>query len=630
MPYKTSCFNKTIFKKNITHFWPIWAIWLVVQILVLPVNIFLLTGDDYLRRIGDGENIAQIKMQNYINALDIATEPILVFIAALICAMAVFYYLYQSRSCNMMHALPVSRKELFVTNYLSGLLFLMIPQAISFLISIFVCLGRNITDLKYLLWSFLMILGMAFFAYNFAIFVGMLTGQFVIMPIFFFLLNFLVLGIRMILEGIIMQSVYGMRMVYEMGKEEVLSPLYYLTRKVSLVLNYSEGGDAYQIVVTGGKEIAWYAVAAVVFLVLSYICYKKKQIETVGDFIVISWIKPIFRWGAVLCGSGVAVILGNEIVENMVGGNSILPGVVCAVIVGAIVFFLAEMLLEKKFKVFSKKRLLECCGVLGISLMILCAVQMDVMGFEKKIPETSQIKQAYILMDIYVEGDEKEEINEIREIHQMLLQEKEVIQEAVKDETDTMYVTLCYIMKDGSKQERTYEIPCTEKYYNQNDSVLRKIVEKENQYENYMKGTFGKNYKESVPVAASIDMFHPENDTQENINLGSETAAKLYEAIQADAKEGNLKVMPYELGQKENYYNAIYIEFYNPKGYQSVFPEEAYDDIYAYESEGSRGAYIEFSKDCSHILEVLQQADIFNENYKLITYEEFNREIDKQ
>ncbi len=122
MPYKTSCFNKTIFKKNITHFWPIWAIWLVVQILVLPVNIFLLTGDDYLRRIGDGENIAQIKMQNYINALDIATEPILVFIAALICAMAVFYYLYQSKSCNMMHALPVSRKELFVTNYLSGLL----------------------------------------------------------------------------------------------------------------------------------------------------------------------------------------------------------------------------------------------------------------------------------------------------------------------------------------------------------------------------------------------------------------------------------------------------------------------------------------------------------------------------
>ncbi len=25
----TSCFNKTIFKKNITHFWPIWGIYLV-------------------------------------------------------------------------------------------------------------------------------------------------------------------------------------------------------------------------------------------------------------------------------------------------------------------------------------------------------------------------------------------------------------------------------------------------------------------------------------------------------------------------------------------------------------------------------------------------------------------------
>lgn len=63
---------------------------------------------------------------------------------------------YKTSCFNMMHALPVSRKELFVTNYLSGLLFLMIPQAISFLISIFVCLGRNITEKKIIgmLWSF--------------------------------------------------------------------------------------------------------------------------------------------------------------------------------------------------------------------------------------------------------------------------------------------------------------------------------------------------------------------------------------------------------------------------------------------------------------------------------------------
>ena len=49
----TSCFNKTIFKKNITHFWPIWGIYLVFLLYALPLTLLLSTENP-----GTGVNIA--------------------------------------------------------------------------------------------------------------------------------------------------------------------------------------------------------------------------------------------------------------------------------------------------------------------------------------------------------------------------------------------------------------------------------------------------------------------------------------------------------------------------------------------------------------------------------------------
>lgn len=41
MKSKISCFNKTIFKKNVTHFWPIWLVYMGYLVFALPVNLWL-------------------------------------------------------------------------------------------------------------------------------------------------------------------------------------------------------------------------------------------------------------------------------------------------------------------------------------------------------------------------------------------------------------------------------------------------------------------------------------------------------------------------------------------------------------------------------------------------------------
>ena len=57
--------------------------------------------------------------------------PVISIVYAILCAMAVWSYLYNARSVGMMHTLPIRREGLFVTNVLSGLTMMAIPYAVT-------------------------------------------------------------------------------------------------------------------------------------------------------------------------------------------------------------------------------------------------------------------------------------------------------------------------------------------------------------------------------------------------------------------------------------------------------------------------------------------------------------------
>ena len=48
MKSKISFFNKAIFKKNFTHFWPVWVLYTLYLIMVFPVNIAQEAGREYI------------------------------------------------------------------------------------------------------------------------------------------------------------------------------------------------------------------------------------------------------------------------------------------------------------------------------------------------------------------------------------------------------------------------------------------------------------------------------------------------------------------------------------------------------------------------------------------------------
>lgn len=220
MKSKTSCFNRTIFTKNITMFWPLWVVYLAYLICSEPLLLWRALTADYYSSTMDATSKAYNIMES---AVSIQITAIPTFLFAMAAGLAVFSYLYSSRNANMIHALPVNRKELYITNYLSGLTFLVVPQVVVFVITLLVCLGNQITCIQYLFMGLLASLGVAFFAYSMSVFVAMFTGNIIAMPIFFLVLNYLYVGCLYLVDMIISTVNYGISDFWNPGKACVLS-----------------------------------------------------------------------------------------------------------------------------------------------------------------------------------------------------------------------------------------------------------------------------------------------------------------------------------------------------------------------------------------------------------------------
>ena len=129
MNSRTSFFNKTIFFKNIVRFWPVWVCYTAIM--------FFTTIWQALSILFDKEMYDSVSRAEYIGrylTLNL-NIPMIMFVSVL-SALLVFSYLFRERSANMMHAFPVNKKTLYVTSFISGLLFLLLPQTVIFLIGI--------------------------------------------------------------------------------------------------------------------------------------------------------------------------------------------------------------------------------------------------------------------------------------------------------------------------------------------------------------------------------------------------------------------------------------------------------------------------------------------------------------
>lgn len=631
MKSKTFCFNTTIFKKNLSHYWPIWILFFGYLLMVLPVNLWLhaTTSERY-------ESLTQQSKQ-YMFMSDVlgdAIRPIPLFAIAAIAAIAVFSYLYTAKNANMIHSLPVNRKELYITNYVSGLSFLIIPELIAFVTAVLVCLANQITCIEYLFVWLIYMAGMTFFAFSLATFVCMFTGLLVAMPVYYVIVNYLYVGCSYLVSRIIILLCYGIAESWNPGVSCILSPMYYANNNIRVKSVYADGSEQISgVSILGGKLVLIYAIAAVFIMLAAYQLYKRRRIETAGDLISIGIVKPIFRWGVALCGGTMVAVFITGMLKNSHKINVYGWLVFSLIIFGVIGFFVAEMLIQKNFRVFRKDKILECVGFAVIAFGMITLFKLDVLGIEQRIPAAEEIEKAFVYMDYPIEIQE-ENYEELLRMHEQVIKSKESYLSNFNAGGKYYYTTFRYYLKDGTMFERCYPMSLTEESLNSEMSPAFWILAMERQPEQLETQILGKMSNKNEYYSVYIDRYDEEGKSDTYV-FSKDEIPILIDAIRKDIAEGNFDdYQIYSLKQDDvvSYVNGISCSYYNNEStygnweyYYNYADYRDSDREMAVTMESSGSSYISFGSECTNTIQALEDIGAIDDTWRLYNYSEYER-----
>ena len=512
MSSKTSYFNKTLFLKTVLRMWPVWALYLGVLFFNIIVTMIVQMPLDEKPQdlaysvAGDIANLASV-------------PQIIVF--ALLSAIAVFSFLFSSRSANMMHAFPISRKESYITNFITGLLFMIVPQIVIFLISIPFWAKGGVIVGGYLLPVLLYAMGYSVIFYVIAVLCCMISGHWLATIFYYGAVNLVYIVVRCIVSFFADLFLFGVNAdqvgSFSFGSTsvaDVLSPAFFLMTRCRIYKNYGDVSEetAGTGAFSGELALVIYLLVFVALAVFGYVLYKKRQIEVAGNASAFRCLRPVARWGVAFCaGSSAALLLSSLTADarTMTASAQFVLFIVLLFVFTFLCVMIVQMLLFKAFKIFTKRFILE--WVIGCALIaVLFAIgKVNGYGMVTYVPESDQVQEAFIENDRYiVDVDTAEELDGIINLHKCIVDNRKGYQNLDYDSTNEgmevtdknytygTYINLAYILKNGKIIRRSYHIPVSDKLVAEEDQAAY--------YLNIFEEKFG---KEALKEDLSVDYY---------------------------------------------------------------------------------------------------------------------------
>ena len=476
MRSKTSCFNKTLFLKNLTRFWPLWGGASFIGAL------FSLALLSQLLRYGK-DSIASEPLEMTLGYYGILSGlvPIICLLYGLLCALAVWGYLYSARSVNLMHILPIRREGLFVTNFLSGYVMLLLPFAVTGGLCIVISAVFGLFEPVGVLVTILGVLGESFFYFSSATLAAFITGNIFAMPALYLLLHFLEAILDLLLSNFARGFIFGLSTNYT-GFLEFLSPTVYLMRNVDADAQYQKtiidytGAYTHELL-SVRLENAWliavYALAGAALLTFAFVLCRRRRSERAGEVVAVGWMRPFFRYGV----AGLAALLGGQLIYGLFWEDAYfkaVPLAVCMLVAGAIGYYGASMLLAKTLRVFHRSWRGLALVAAGVAVLCGC-LRLDLFRAADRVPEISQIEKMEFYADsntyIFYPGREDELLERVRRLHAAIAADRKYILDfdrenftTLADETPSWtweYVSFTYTTHGGQTVQRNYSVPLT-------------------------------------------------------------------------------------------------------------------------------------------------------------------------
>lgn len=438
MKSRISCFDTATFKKDITRFVPLWALYAVGLLLIMLSTI---SGTLWTHPVR--------LLDTSLEALSLAN-----LLYGALCAQLLFGELFNSRLCNALHAMPVTRSARFGSHICAGLLFAFVPNLL-----VSALMMPYLGQFWYiaLLWLGAICLQYVFF-FGVGVLSVMCTGSRFAMVVVYAIINFLSLVVYWFTEVIFLPMMSGVSVDEHMFL--LFCPVSYLVSNSDYIRfsyttpdRYYIGGGNYlneKFVGFGEGWIYLFILAAIgiAALVGALLLYRRRKLESAGDFMAVKWLSPIFLVLYTLCAGAFLSIFG-----ELFGNGQYIVFLIAGLIIG---FFTGRMLLERTIRVFRKKNFLQLGILTAVMLLSLWVVHTDLLGIVSYVPDPQDV--AYVVYDsrdaYNVECTDMGSIEKICEIHQL----------AVDDYCDRtcgrshLYFNIEYHMKDGRVILRRYHL----------------------------------------------------------------------------------------------------------------------------------------------------------------------------
>lgn len=590
MKSKTSFFNKTIYKKNLSRFF----FFPVLYFLALFVGTSCKAILDHLELLKYKDVYAQTLQDNsdLHDAIMNSNISLVVAIYMILTTLAVFSYLYQRRSCNMMHAFPVNRKILFGTGVLSILTMALVPQFLIAIINTIICVVFDAGSIAWVSWYwFLCMMGYDLLFLGIGLFTAMISGQIVTNFVFYWIFNFMFLAAEFIIRLLLSFMCFGMHTsnVYE-NTHLFLTPVVYTQYHTDLFIKENTR-CIYHIDPQALILLLVYAVVGLVLGFVAYTLYRRKPLESCGDFIAVSFMKPIFTFCMTFFTSILLMVGVGYALTNLLGRNNtllLIISVLFCLVISFILYLLFYMLVDHSIHVCNQKHIKTWGICAGILLGFLFLISVDLFGIEKYTPDPSDILQADVSCGeaLYSLRD-PDEIEQMLDIHKKIIDDKAELEDYARL-SDEPYVgmQITYVLKDGTCINRSYNLPdCTDKS-NAYDKICNQLEAFFNAPDMICYHGISENYDDLTLQEATIYLSNDTEHNEEKESLyTSEQLDTLYRAFLLDIQSGNYKILTLHANDA-CYTETLTLDFLSP---EMILTDRTRSSCYY---NGRYGAYI--------------------------------------
>ena len=456
MKSRTSFSKLTTFKKDLTRYAPLWALYAIMTLLVLLVSI----------DAGSYDQTAKYAMSSCVSAFGIVN-----MLYAVICALLLYGDLYNTRLCYALHALPQRREAWLVSHLGAGILFSLVPNLLCCGLMMFFLEAYWFIALYWLLASTLQFL----FFFGLATVSAMLTGnRFAVLTVYT-LLNFVATLAYGTVNTIYLPMLNGV--VAQSSKFYTFSPVVKLftinffrfskeKRMVQVQLMDGKTEDVLEtFYVFEGLDKGWWYLAilglvGLAAMALALVLYRKRKLEVAGDFLAFPKLKGIACLVLSACVALCFALLGEAF------DSAYQLWMAVGLFIG---FFGSLMLLERRIKVFRKKTFLGFAATAAVVVLSMAVIGFDLLGIESWIPRADRVESVTVSNYYRANYDYNNyshtrlaaELTDPEDIERILQAHQDILDRSVAPSENTHTVVLTYKMKSGRVVVRKYRAPAS-------------------------------------------------------------------------------------------------------------------------------------------------------------------------